>query len=126
MLSELNRCTSFYGFGPWFDTKVPSDQAVYSMSRALPEFTWLRVGRRKLSDARNLALSLCHFSHVSDLEEGHSPKHCVDKCHRSAELSRACLLFRFYSANYTRNGKMSFHFPDTRHSWEHRLWLLYF
>lgn len=81
MLSELSRCTHFYKFGLWFDSKIPSDQPVFSMSGALPRSTWLLwVGRGKLSDTRNLALSLHHFSHVSDLEEGHSPKHCIDKC----------------------------------------------
>lgn len=36
------------------------------------------------------------------------------------------MLFGFSSANYTRNGKMYFHFPHPRHSWEHRPRLCYF
>lgn len=62
---KSERVISFYRFGPWFGPKILSGQAVSSMNEALPGSTWLLcVGRGKLSDIRNLAISPCYLSHA--------------------------------------------------------------
>lgn len=50
----------------WLGPKILSGQAVSSMNGTLPGSTWLLwVGRGKLSDIRNLAISPCYLSHAS-------------------------------------------------------------